>query len=121
MIDTTQYGPIRGKSPGVAAIDVDGDRYCLDCAPKVLDGSKVSYRDDSGQWVKVENADGERIVNGLISGEIYTLSYGGVVLRHSTDTPDEWHCGRHRECEHAVSGDEYGYNHSEPVGVKLDV
>jgi hypothetical protein len=92
MSETQTCGPIRGKWPGVAAIDVDGGRYCLDCAKTALDGRTVGYQDSDGSWHTAENADGERIVNDLISGEIRTLGYGGVVLRHETDGRLN-HCG----------------------------
>lgn len=132
-------GPTRGKFPGVAAIDVNGDRYCLDCAKDVLDCREVTYQLDNGDcddsasqnrryhdsqnrdWKTVENVRGERIVRKLINGDIYTLSSGGVVLRNSVHDGSTWHCGRHSECLNAIDGEDHGYDHNEPIGVKLDV
>lgn len=114
-------GPTRGKFPGVAAIDVNGERYCLDCAKDVLDCREVTYQLDNGDWKTVENARGERIVRKLINGDIYTLSMGGTVLRNSVDNGSTWHCGRHTDCLNAIDGEDHGYDHNEPIGVKLDV
>lgn len=113
-------GPVRGK--GVAAIDFDGDRYCVDCAAKVMDGRDFGIQVGDG-WESVEDANGQDIAQRLIHGDIHTLSTGGVVLKDSVDTPETeyWHCGRHRDCDHALSGDEHTYDHDESVGVLLRV
>jgi hypothetical protein len=111
-------GPVRGK--GVAAIDFNADRYCVDCAKRVIDGQTFSVQRDDGEWEDIESANGAEIVDRLVSGDIYTLSSGGVVLRNSADTTETWHCGCGGSCTHALSGDEHDYDHDEAVGVALD-
>lgn len=116
---TMRTAPARGQ--GVVAVDFRGDRYCPDCAKHVLDGESFSYETSSGEWESVEDADGEGIAERLISGDIHTLSTGGVVLSSQSSHRDRWHCGRGRKCVHALDGDEHDYSHDETVGVLLDI
>jgi len=109
--------PVRGKRPGVAAVDVDGGRYCLDCAVTVLDGRDIGVQYDDNTMESIRDADGEKIVEKLVDGRIYTLSHGGVVLKDSESTIT--HCGRHKDCEHSISGDEHDHDHDERIGGRL--
>lgn len=114
----TPTGPVRGDWPGVAAIDYDGARYCLDCAATLLSGTTVRVQYGTGEW---DTADTD-VVQKLIDGEIQTLGSGGVVLKGQANGGDrEFYCGMSGECPHAVSADAYGLDHSEPVGVLLDI
>lgn len=120
MVDTgMRTGPVDGKHPGVAAIDFDGSRYCITCAAKAIDGETVSVK-QGDDWETFDSADGEMVVNDLVSGDIETLGCGGVVLRNSTDGVENQHCC-HTNCEHALSADEHEYDHDEEVGVLLDI
>lgn len=109
--------PVKGKRSGIAAIDYNGDRYCVDCAKKVLDGESFGYETKTGNWESVENANGEEIVNKLISGEIYTLSMGGVMLA-GKESP-LMHCGLGENCENSIK--DHPYNHNCEIGGILDL
>ena len=120
MTQDMRTGPVRGKKPGVAAIDYNGARYCLDCAARVLDGESFSV-EKNGSWESVSNANGQEIVDGLVGDDIYTLSDGGVVHRHGINDGDDHHCMLDANCANALGPDEHKYDHDKPVGVKLDV
>lgn len=116
------YGPVRGKWPGVAAIDYNGARYCLDCAKTALEGQDLSVKTDRGEWGTIECANGDKIVDKLVRGDIHTLGNGGVVLKNSTDgAPRDWTCHYGEECENAIPGKEHTYDHNHPIGVHLKV
>lgn len=115
-------GPVRNN---IAAVDVDGDRYCLDCAPHVIssrDSFGVQLSDGGGETH--DDPDGEAIVDRLIDGDIYTFDMGGAVPVDGARESDieHWHCGRSHQCVNAVTGDEYEHvPHDETIGVLLDV
>jgi hypothetical protein len=114
----TRTGPVRGLTPGVAAIDYDGARYCLDCAAIVLDGRTIDAETEDG-WTTFKDVDGADFVRKMVSGEVYTLGYGGVCLRHGGDGED-YYCERGEHCVNALSPDEHPFDHDKRVGVLLD-
>lgn len=108
--------PVRN---GIAAIDVDGDRYCIDCAADVLDSTSMGFRYDDGSGGHTDNLTGQQVVEKLIAGDIYTLDMGGV-LSVGAESP-HMHCGAHADCHHALSGDDHPYDHDQKVGGRLDL
>lgn len=111
--------PVRGDWPGVAAIDVDGSRYCIDCAKAVIDGRTIAVQYDSNDWETLSDPNGDTVVSDTINGDIHTFGTGGVVLRRTESTIV--HCSSGADCVHAIDGDDHNYGHDVPIGGRLDV
>jgi hypothetical protein len=82
----------------------------------------VEMMDDEAErgyrWTTLENMDGEKVRDRLISGDIHTLGSGGVCLKNSGEGVEVEHCEAHL-CVNALDGDEHPYDHDDPVGCPL--
>lgn len=118
-MNNTRTGPVRGVAPGIAAIDFEGSRYCLDCAAHVMDGHTIAGETEEG-WETFEQVDGDEFVQKLVSGDVYTIGNGGVCFRNGGENSEQWYCDCSEACVNALSADEHSFDFDSPVGVLLE-